>query len=75
MRNQLRAAATSPFVGQKLCFFIAKQRSEDLNELRKMLESGAITPVVDRTFSLDEVPDAIRYLRDGRARGKLVVTP
>jgi len=33
-----------------------------------------ITPVVDRTFPLDEVPDAIRYLRDGRARGKIVVT-
>ena len=75
MRNQLRAAATSPFVGQKLCFFIAKQRSQDLEELRKLLESGAITPVVDRTFPLDGVPDAIRYLRDGRARGKLVVTP
>jgi NADPH:quinone reductase-like Zn-dependent oxidoreductase len=75
MRNQLRAAATSPFVGQKLGFFIAKQRGQDLEELRKLLESGAITPVVDRTFPLDEVPDAIRYLRDGRARGKIVVTP
>jgi len=75
MRKQLRAAAFSPFVGQKLGFFIAKQRSEDLEELRKLLESGAITPVVDRTFPLDEVPDAIRYLRDGRARGKIVVTP
>lgn len=74
MRNQLRAAASSPFVRQKLGFFIAKQRSQDLKELRKLLDSGAITPVVDRTFQLDEVPDAIRYLRDGRARGKIVVT-
>ncbi len=74
MRNQLRAAAFSPFVRQKLGFFIAKQRSEDLEELSKLLESGAIKPVVDRTFPLDEVPDAIRYLRDGRARGKIVVT-
>jgi NADPH:quinone reductase-like Zn-dependent oxidoreductase len=74
MRNQLRAAAVSPFVGQKLGFFIAKQRSEDLEELRKLLESGAVTPAVDKTFPLDEVPDAIRYLRDGRARGKIVVT-
>jgi NADPH:quinone reductase-like Zn-dependent oxidoreductase len=74
MRNQLRAAAVSPFVGQKLGFFIAKQRSEDLEELRKLLESGAVTPVLDKTFPLDEVPDAIRYLRDGRARGKIVVT-
>jgi NADPH:quinone reductase-like Zn-dependent oxidoreductase len=74
MRNQLRAAAVSPFVGQKLGFFITKQRSEDLEELRKLLESGAIKPVVDRSFPLDEVPEAIRYLRDGRARGKIVVT-
>jgi NADPH:quinone reductase-like Zn-dependent oxidoreductase len=74
MRNQLRAAAFSPFVRQKLGFFVAKQRSEDLEELRKLMESGAITPVVDRTFPLDEAPDAIRYLRDGRARGKIVVT-
>jgi NADPH:quinone reductase-like Zn-dependent oxidoreductase len=73
MRNQLRAAASSPFVRQKLGFFVAKQRKQDLEELRKLLESGAITPVVDRTFPLDEVPDAIRYLRDGRARGKIVV--
>jgi NADPH:quinone reductase-like Zn-dependent oxidoreductase len=74
MRNQLRAAAVSPFVGQKLGFFIAKQRSEDLAELRNLLESGAITPVVDRSFPLDEVPEAISYLRAGRARGKIVVT-
>ena len=74
MRNQLRAAASSPFVRQTLGFFIAKQRAEDLEELRKLLESGAVTPVVDRAFSLDEAPDAIRYLRDGRVRGKIVVT-
>ena len=74
MRSQLRAAATSPFVGQKLGFFITKPRSDDLEELRKLLESGAVTPVVDTAFPLAEVPDAIRYLRDGRARGKIVVT-
>lgn len=74
MRNQLRAAATSPFVGQKLGFFITKERPDDLEELRKLLESEAIRPIVDRTFPLDDAPEAISYLRDGRARGKLVVT-
>jgi NADPH:quinone reductase-like Zn-dependent oxidoreductase len=73
MRRQLRAAALSPFVGQELGFFIAKQRSDDLEELRTLLEAGAVTPAVDRTFPLAEVPDAIRYLRDGGARGKVVV--
>jgi NADPH:quinone reductase-like Zn-dependent oxidoreductase len=74
IRRQLRAAALSPFVGQKLGFFVAKQRSDDLDELRKLLESGAVKPVVDRTFPLDEVPEAITYLRAGQARGKIVIT-
>jgi NADPH:quinone reductase-like Zn-dependent oxidoreductase len=59
---------------QKLGFFISKERREDLEELRKLLEAGKVRPVVDRTFTLEEVPDAIRYLRDGRARGKIVIT-
>jgi NADPH:quinone reductase-like Zn-dependent oxidoreductase len=74
IRRQLRAAALSPLVRQRLGFFISKERSQDLEELRKLLETGAISPVVDRTFPLDEVPEAIRYLRDGQARGKIVIT-
>jgi hypothetical protein len=72
--RQLRAAALSPFVRQKLGTYISKEREQDLQELRTLLESGTITPVVDRTFPLDQVPDAIRYLRDGRAGGKIVIT-
>jgi len=74
IRRQLRAAALSPFVRQKLGFFISKERSQDLEELRKLLEAGVVRPVVDRTFPLDEVPEAISYLRDGHARGKIVIT-
>jgi NADPH:quinone reductase-like Zn-dependent oxidoreductase len=74
IRRQLRAAALSPFGRQKLGFFISKERSQDLEELRKLLEAGRITPLVDRTFPLNQVPEAIRYLRDGRASGKIVVT-
>jgi NADPH:quinone reductase-like Zn-dependent oxidoreductase len=72
IRRQLQATALSPFVRQKLGFFISKERAQDL-ELRKLLEAGAVTPVVDTTFALDEVPEAIRYLRAGRARGKIVI--
>jgi len=75
IRRQLRAAALSPLVRQKLGFFISKERGHDLEELRKLLETGAITPVVDRKFPLDDVPQAIRYLRDGHARGKIVIIP
>lgn len=74
VRRQLRAMALSPFVRQKLGTYISKEREQDLQELRTLLESGTITPVVDRTFPLNEVPDAIRYLRDGRVAGKIVIT-
>jgi NADPH:quinone reductase-like Zn-dependent oxidoreductase len=43
--------------------------------LRELLAAGKITPVIDRTFSLNEVPEALRYLMAGRVRGKVVVTP
>ena len=72
--RQLRAHVLSPFVRQKLGTWISKERKEDLDALRELLEAGKVTPVVDRTFPLSEVPAAIRYLRDGRARGKVVIT-
>jgi NADPH:quinone reductase-like Zn-dependent oxidoreductase len=74
IRRQLRAAALSPFSRQKLGFFISKERRRDLEELRALLDAGTIRPVVDRTFLLEEVPEAIRYLRAGHARGKVVIT-
>ena len=46
----------------------------DLQMLKQLIEAGKLTPVIDRTFSLSEVPDAIRYLHAGRARGKLVIS-
>jgi NADPH:quinone reductase-like Zn-dependent oxidoreductase len=63
-----------PFVRQKLSTVISKERRQDVEELRKLLEAGKVRRVVDRMFPLGEVPVAIRYLRDGRARGKVVIT-
>ena len=74
VRRQLQAAMLSPFVRQKLGAYISKERRQDLEELRTLLEFGALTPVVAKTFPLEHVPDAIRYLRDGRAGGKIVIT-
>jgi NADPH:quinone reductase-like Zn-dependent oxidoreductase len=74
VRRQLRAAALSPFLRQKLATYISKEREQDLQELRGLLESGTITAIVDRSFPLNEVPEAIRYLRDGRPVGKIVIT-
>jgi NADPH:quinone reductase-like Zn-dependent oxidoreductase len=72
--RQLRAAVLSLFVSQKLGTWISTERKEDLETLHEFLEAGTVTPVVDRRFPLSEVPEAIRYLRDGHARGKVVIT-
>jgi len=72
--RQLRAAVLSPFVSQRLRSFVAAARLEDLEFLKGLLESGKVTPVIDRTYPLAEAPEAIRYLMGGHARGKLVLT-
>jgi NADPH:quinone reductase-like Zn-dependent oxidoreductase len=71
--RQLRALALSPFVGQKLGTFVSSENHEDLIFLKKLIEAGKVTPVIDRAYPLGDVPEAIRYLREGRARGKVVV--
>jgi NADPH:quinone reductase-like Zn-dependent oxidoreductase len=72
--RQLRAIMLSPLVGQKLGTFVNKENHEDLMVLGELIESGKVTPVIDRTYPLAEVPEAIRYLEEGRARGKVVIT-
>jgi NADPH:quinone reductase-like Zn-dependent oxidoreductase len=52
---------------------IAGRRKEDLIIMRGLLEAGKVTPVIDRTYPLSEVPDAIRYLEEGHARGKVLI--
>jgi NADPH:quinone reductase-like Zn-dependent oxidoreductase len=64
----------APVVRRKMTFFIAAQSRDDLVVLRGLLESGKVTPVIDRTYPVAEVPDAVRYLQTGHARGKVVVT-
>jgi NADPH:quinone reductase-like Zn-dependent oxidoreductase len=72
--RQLRALALSPFVSQKLATFVASENHEDLLVLKELIESGKITPVIDRSYPLSEVPEAIRYLEAGHARGKVVIS-
>jgi NADPH:quinone reductase-like Zn-dependent oxidoreductase len=72
--RQLRAMMLSPFVGQKLGTFVNKENHEDLLVLKELTESGKITPIIDRTYPLSEVPEAMRYLEAGHARGKVVIT-
>jgi NADPH:quinone reductase-like Zn-dependent oxidoreductase len=74
MDRQLRILVLSPFVGQKLTTFVSKENHEDLIVLKELIEAGKVTPVIDRTFPLADVPMAIRYMEQGKARGKVVIT-
>ena len=73
-QRQLAAPLVSLFGGQRVCGVTARERHEDLDELAPLLESGSVTPVIDRTYSLAHAPDAIRYLAEGHPAGKVVVT-
>ena len=54
--------------------FVANGSASDLDALERAIEAGKVTPVIDRTYPLAEAPDAIRYLQEGHARGKIVIT-
>jgi NADPH:quinone reductase-like Zn-dependent oxidoreductase len=72
--RQFRAVLLSPFISQKLGFFVSSENAADLVTLRELIESGQVTPAIDRTYPLEETVAAIRHLLDGRAAGKVVVT-
>ena len=63
----------SPFINQKMGMMMADANQNDLTILGDMMQSGKLKPVIDRTYKLDQVPDAIRYLEEGHARGKVVI--
>lgn len=73
MQRGLGAMLLSPFTSQRLTSVLSKETKEGLTELAALAEAGELTPAIDRTFALAEAPDAIRYLMDGHARGKVVV--
>jgi NADPH:quinone reductase-like Zn-dependent oxidoreductase len=70
----IKAVVLSPFVSQRLGPFEAKRSKEDLQVLKELIESGKVSPVIDRTYPLSETAEAVRYLEEGHARGKVVIT-
>jgi NADPH:quinone reductase-like Zn-dependent oxidoreductase len=64
----------SPFVSQKFVTFFAQLTKQDLTVLSNLMQSGKVTPVIDRRYKLSDTADAIRYLEAGHARGKVVIT-
>jgi NADPH:quinone reductase-like Zn-dependent oxidoreductase len=72
--RQVRAMILSPFVSQKLGTFIGTQNTADLALIAGLIKAGKVSPVIDRAYPLSEIPTAIRYLQDGHARGKVIIT-
>jgi NADPH:quinone reductase-like Zn-dependent oxidoreductase len=71
--RQLRAMVLSPFVRQRLGTLIANENSTDLDAVRALIETGQVTPVIDKVIALHQVPDAMRDLASGQVRGKIVI--
>jgi NADPH:quinone reductase-like Zn-dependent oxidoreductase len=72
--RQLRAVLLWWFVGQQLRSVSSTQRREDLLFLKGIIESGKVTPVISRTYPLDEAPKALSDADEGHGRGKTVIT-
>jgi NADPH:quinone reductase-like Zn-dependent oxidoreductase len=70
----ITALVLSWFVSQKMVTCLARPSKEDLAFMRDLMATGKVTPVIDKRYSLSEVPEAIRYLEEGHARGKVVIT-
>ncbi len=74
MGRQVRALMFSPFVSQRLTFLVPKENYSDLERLAEFIEVGAVTPIVDREYPLEQAADAMRQLVAGKVQGKLAIT-
>ena len=73
LMRPIKALLLSPFVGQEFVMLLAQMRQEDLATLGDLMRTGEMTPVIDRSYSLSEVPAAIQYSEEGHARGKIII--
>jgi NADPH:quinone reductase-like Zn-dependent oxidoreductase len=74
LSTSIKAALVDPFVSQKLSFFMADLNQTDLGTLGQLAATGKLTPVIDRRYPLSDTAAAIRYVEEGPARGKVVIT-
>ena len=70
----LKALIASPFIHQQMGMFVAQLNKDDLKAIADLTEAGKVTPVIDRTYPLSQAAEAVRYLEEGHARGKVVLT-
>ena len=69
----IAAALSSRFSKRKVLTLMARNRREDLVTLGELLETGKVNPVIDRTYTLEEAPQAVRYMEEGHPRGKVII--
>jgi NADPH:quinone reductase-like Zn-dependent oxidoreductase len=74
MARPLKAKLMSPFISQKMSMMMARSNKDDLTILADLMQSGKVTPVIDRIYPLSEIREAVRYVETGRARGKVIIT-
>jgi len=74
MMGVIKASIVANFVDQKMGFFIAKLDHDDMKLLGELMQTGKVTPVIDRRYPLSEAAKAMEYLETGRARGKVIVS-
>jgi len=72
--NLFIARGLSSFTNQKFAQYMTKMSKQDLIMLGDLIQAGKVTPVIERTYKLDDAPEALRQLDAGHARGKLVIT-
>jgi NADPH:quinone reductase-like Zn-dependent oxidoreductase len=72
--NFAKAPLVSAFSSESTVVLLSSMERKDLEELRDLMEAGKVTPVIDRRYTLQQLPEAIRYLETKRARGKVVIT-
>jgi NADPH:quinone reductase-like Zn-dependent oxidoreductase len=74
LTRPISALVFSRFVTQDMGMMLAEMNKKDLTVLRDLMQAGKVTPVIDRTYTLSQVPEALRYLEEGHARGKVAIT-
>ena len=72
--NPLKMLFLKPFVSQEVGSMLAQMNQKDLTILADLIQAGKVTPVIDKTYPFSQLPEAMRYLETGRARGKVVIT-
>ena len=74
LADMFKLLVSAPFMKQKIFTFMAKRSQVDLRTLAELMQAGKVTAVIDRRYELPEAAAAMRYLEEGHARGKVIVT-